>query len=52
MASEDFELAAEFALEGSPLLMASHGGRFYEFDGLGATGQRLVDQFNSVLARP
>lgn len=52
LAVEDFEIAAEFALDASPLLMASHAGRFFEFDGLGATGQRLVDQFNSVLARP
>lgn len=52
MAAEDFDIAAEFALDGSPLLMASHAGRFFEFDGLGATAQRLVDQFNSVLARP
>ncbi len=52
MAAEDFDIAAEFALDGSPLLMASHAGRFFEFDGLGASAQRLVDQFNSVLARP
>jgi predicted DsbA family dithiol-disulfide isomerase len=52
MAAEDFDIAAEFALDESPLLMASHAGRFFEFDGLGATAQRLVDQFNSVLARP
>lgn len=52
LAAEDFEIAAEFAVDVSPLLIASHGGRFFEFDGLGATGQRLVDQFNSVLARP
>jgi len=32
--------------------MASHAGRVFEFDGLGASGDRLVDQFRSVLARP
>lgn len=52
LAAEDFAMAGDFDRSGGPMLLASHDGRVYEFDGRGATGDRLVDQFRSVLARP
>jgi predicted DsbA family dithiol-disulfide isomerase len=52
LASEDFELAQDFDLGGGPLLIASRGEQIFEFDGPGATGARLVDQFRTVLTRP
>jgi len=52
MAHEDFAVAVDLDPDLGPLLMASHAGRVFEFDGLGASGDRLVDQFRSVLARP
>jgi hypothetical protein len=52
LASEDFELAQDFDLGGGPLLIASRGEQIFEFDGPGATGDRLVDQFRTVLTRP
>ena len=52
LASEDFELAHDLALGGGPLLLASRGEHIFEFDGPGATGDRLVDQFRTVLTRP
>lgn len=52
LAREDFAVAKELDVDGGPLLLASRGDRLFEFDGLGATSERLVDQFRSVLARP
>ena len=52
LASEDFELARDLALGGGPLLLASRGEQVFEFDGPGASGDRLVDQFRTVLTRP
>jgi predicted DsbA family dithiol-disulfide isomerase len=52
LAAEDFELAQDFDLGGGPLLLASRGEHIFEFDGPGATGDRLVDQFRTVLTRP
>jgi predicted DsbA family dithiol-disulfide isomerase len=52
LASEDFELAHDLDLGGGPLLLASRGEQVFEFDGPGATGDRLVDQFRTVLTRP
>jgi protein-disulfide isomerase-like protein with CxxC motif len=52
LALEDFAVAKEFDVDGGPLLLASRGDRLFEFDGLGATGERLVDQFRTVLAKP
>jgi hypothetical protein len=52
LASEDFELAQDFDLGGGPLLLASRGEQLFEFDGPGASGDRLVDQFRTVLTRP
>lgn len=52
LAAEDFELALDFDLGGGPLLIASRGEQIFEFDGPGATGDRLVDQFRTVLTRP
>ena len=52
LASEDFELAQDFDLGGGPLLLASRGEQIFEFDGPGATSDRLVDQFRTVLTRP
>ncbi|QGN58607.1 hypothetical protein [Nostocoides sp. HKS02] len=52
LAAEDFAMAVDFDSIGGPVLLASHAGRVFEFDGLGASGARLVDQFRSVLARP
>ena len=52
LATEDFELAHDLALGGGPLLLASRGEHVFEFDGPGATGDRLVDQFRTVLTRP
>ncbi|GAA2736476.1 hypothetical protein GCM10009867_21250 [Pedococcus aerophilus] len=52
LAVEDFAVAKELDIDGGPLLLASHGDRLFEFDGLGATGERLVDQFRTVLAKP
>jgi protein-disulfide isomerase-like protein with CxxC motif len=51
LAAEDFELAQDFDLGGGPLLIASRGEQIFEFDGPGATGARLVDQFRTVLTR-
>lgn len=52
LASEDFELAHDLALGRGPLLLASRGEHVFEFDGPGASGDRLVDQFRTVLTRP
>ena len=52
LASEDFELAHDLDLGGGPVLLASRGEQVFEFDGLGATSDRLVDQFRTVLTRP
>lgn len=52
LAAEDFELAQDFDLGGGPLLIASRGEQIFEFDGPGATSDRLVDQFRTVLTRP
>jgi predicted DsbA family dithiol-disulfide isomerase len=52
LASEDFELAHDLDLGGGPVLLASRGEQVFEFDGPGATGDRLVDQFRTVLTRP
>ena len=52
LAVEDFAMAADFDQAGGPLLLASHAGHVFEFDGLGATGEQLMDQFRSVMARP
>ena len=52
LATEDFAVAKELDIDGGPLLLASRGDRLFEFDGLGATGERLVDQFRTVLAKP
>lgn len=51
LAADDVMLAQDLDRGGGPLLLASRGTRVFEFDGLGATGDRLVDQFNSVLDR-
>jgi protein-disulfide isomerase-like protein with CxxC motif len=52
LAGEDFELARDLDRTGGPLLLASRGERIFEFDGLGASGEQLVDQFRTVLAKP
>lgn len=52
LATEDFELAKDFDLDGGPLLIASRGEQIFEFDGPGASRDRLVDQFRTVLTRP
>lgn len=52
LALEDFAVAKELNTDGGPVLLASRGDRLFEFDGLGATGERLVDQFRTVLAKP
>jgi hypothetical protein len=52
LAKEDFELARDFDLGGGPLLIASRGEQIFEFDGPGATSDRLVDQFRTVITRP
>lgn len=52
LASEDFELAHDLDLGGGPLLLASRGEQVFEFDGPGASGDRLVSQFRTVLTRP
>jgi protein-disulfide isomerase-like protein with CxxC motif len=52
LALEDFAVAKDLDVDGGPLLLASRGDRLFEFDGLGATGERLVDQFRTVLAKP
>ena len=52
LAVEDFAVARDLNIGGRPLLLASRGDRLFEFDGLGASSQRLVDQFRTVLARP
>ncbi|HET8768007.1 MAG TPA: hypothetical protein VFM86_11840 [Pedococcus sp.] len=52
LAADDVMLAKDLDRGGGPLLLASRGTRVFEFDGLGATGARLVDQFHSVLDRP
>ena len=52
LASDDFELARDLDLGGGPLLLASRGEHVFEFDGPGATSDRLVDQFRTVLTRP
>jgi protein-disulfide isomerase-like protein with CxxC motif len=52
LAVEDFAVARDLNVGGRPLLLASRGDRLFEFDGLGASSQRLVDQFRTVLTRP
>ena len=52
LAEADVELARDLGGSGGPLLLATKGERIYEFDGLGASGEHLVDQFRSVLAKP
>lgn len=52
LAREDFELARDLDLGGGPLLLASRGERVFEFDGPGASADRLVDQFRTVQTRP
>jgi protein-disulfide isomerase-like protein with CxxC motif len=52
MAHEDFAVALDLDADLRPLLIASHAGTVFEFDGLGASGDWLVNQFRSVLARP
>jgi putative protein-disulfide isomerase len=52
MAHEDFGVALDLAPDLGPLMLVSHGGRVFEFDCLSADGDRLVNQFRSVLARP
>jgi hypothetical protein len=52
LAAEDFDLAHDLDLGGGPLLLATRGEHVFEFDGPGATGDRLVDQFRTVLTRP
>ena len=52
LATEDFELAHDMDLGGGPVLLASRGEQVFEFDGPGATSDRLVDQFRTVLTRP
>lgn len=52
LAAEDFEMAKDLDARGGPLLLASRGERLFEFDGLGASAERLVDQFRTVLTRP
>jgi protein-disulfide isomerase-like protein with CxxC motif len=51
LVQEDAALALDLDLAGGPLLLASRGNRVYEFDGPGASGERLVDQFRSVIGR-
>jgi hypothetical protein len=51
LAREDVALAKELDARGGPMLLASRGQRLFEFDGPGASGQRLVDQFRTVLER-
>jgi putative protein-disulfide isomerase len=52
MAQEDFGVAVELAPDLGPLMLVSHAGQVFEFDSLDADGDRLVDQFRSVLAKP
>ena len=52
LAVEDFAVARDLNIDGRPLLLASRGDRLFEFDGLGASSQRLVDQFRTVVSRP
>jgi putative protein-disulfide isomerase len=52
MAEEDFGVALDLAPDLGPLMLVSHGGRVFEFEGLDAGADRLVDQFRRVLARP
>jgi hypothetical protein len=47
-----FDLAHDLALGGGPRLLASRGEHVCEFDGPVASGDRLVDQFRTVLTRP
>lgn len=49
LAVEDFDLAHDLDLGGGPVLLASRGEHIFQFDGPGATGARLVDQFRTVL---
>jgi predicted DsbA family dithiol-disulfide isomerase len=51
LAREDVALAKELDPHGGPMLLASRGQRLFEFDGPGASSQRLVDQFRTVLER-
>ncbi|WP_460934916.1 hypothetical protein [Phycicoccus ginsengisoli] len=52
LAADDVMLAEDLDRGAGPLLLASRGTKVFEFDGLGATGDRLVDQFRTVLSRP
>jgi putative protein-disulfide isomerase len=52
MADEDFGLARDLGARRGPSLLVSHGDRLSELEGPGTTGDQLVEQFRSVLARP
>lgn len=52
LADEDFSLARDLGARRGPTLLVSHGDQLSEFEGPGASGDHLLQQFRSVLARP
>lgn len=52
LAEEDFLLAHDLEARRGPTLLLSHGRRLSELEGPGTSGDQLVEQFRSVLARP
>jgi putative protein-disulfide isomerase len=52
MADEDFGIARDLGARRGPSLLISHGDRLCELEGPGTSGDQLVEQFRSVLARP
>jgi putative protein-disulfide isomerase len=52
LADEDFSLARDLGARRGPTLLVSHGEHLSEFEGPGVSGEHLLQQFRSVLARP
>jgi putative protein-disulfide isomerase len=52
LADDDFTLARDLGARRGPTLLVSHGDQLCEFEGPGSSGENLLEQFRSVLARP
>jgi len=52
LADEDFMLARDLGARRGPMLLVSHGHHLSELEGPGTSGEQLVEQYRSVLARP
>lgn len=52
LADDDILLAHDLGARRGPMLLVSHGHHLAELEGPGTSGEQLVEQFRSVLARP